>query len=72
MSLVFSDLTAADWAEFEQQAPAACAWLRARALEREYSRLAALKDRTAWQVRRLGELANTTLLVHQGQKYTKE
>lgn len=56
MSLVFSDLTASDWAQFEQEAPAACAWLRARALEREYARLAGLKERTAWQVRRMDEL----------------
>jgi hypothetical protein len=57
MSLVFSDLTAADWADFEQQAPAACAWLRARALEREHARLGALTQRTAWQQRRLEELS---------------
>jgi hypothetical protein len=56
MSLVFSDLTAADWAEFEQHSPAACAWLRARALEREYARLRGEKKLTTWQARRLEEL----------------
>lgn len=61
MSLVFSDLTAADWAEFEGHAPAACAWLRTRALERESARLAGLRQRTAWQQRRLEELQRLTM-----------